>query len=179
MMPIGSYHVLHDIVHTYNNLTLVHARTHSKDNFKWTTEIVRDRLKAYPTRCCVVYVNAPYVNPTGQYYSNEEVASLLTLSENSGGNLIILLDAIYLYLNFNNPEELLEWPNTGYYYIVHSLSKVFALGGLRFAFVAHNDPSFDFPEPTYIDLPSQSIAVRVYQELMDPISSSISRYFSL
>ena len=173
MMPIGSYHSLHGIVHSYSELTLVHMRTHPSNRFKWTPDVIQARLNKYPSHCCVVYVNAPYVNPTSQYYTNDEVDCLLSMSERSGGRLIILLDAIYLHLDFNNTKEKPFWPDKGHYFIVHSLSKIFALGGLRFAFMAHNDPSLiSPPEPSYSDLPSQSVAVSMYQELLKGSSST-------
>lgn len=173
MMPIGSYHSLHGIVHSYSELTLVHMRTHPSNRFKWTPDVIQAHVNKHPSRCCVVYVNAPYVNPTSQYYTNDEVDCLLSMSERSGGRLIILLDAIYLHLDFNNTKEKPSWPDKGHYFIVHSLSKIFALGGLRFAFMAHNDPSFiSPPEPSYSDLPSQSVAVSMYQELLKGSSST-------
>lgn len=99
------------------------------NNFTLAIEVVGQQLKPGDL---VILCNPN--NPTGQLVAKEQVKILLDLAQTSGASF--LLDEAFM--DFVSPEQSLlpELPANSHLYILRSLTKFFALPGLRLGYLA-------------------------------------------
>ncbi|MSR89056.1 MAG: aminotransferase class I/II-fold pyridoxal phosphate-dependent enzyme [Candidatus Margulisbacteria bacterium] len=122
----------------------------------------------------LIYINAPFINPTAQAYSTEELKALKTKATTTGKNIIFIIDTIFQGLHFNSEEAQLDLsPFSERDFVLGGLSKRCSMGGLRFGWICGPVKELEGIEKI-TDAPSpliQNIALGFYTQLntRDPI----------
>ena len=97
-----------------------------------------DRIKQNLDNVKLIYVCSPN-NPTGNLIDQDDIKTLLKLAENRA--LIIIDEA---YIEFSPNSTVVSWlANYPHLVILRTLSKAFALAGLRCGFTLANKPVID------------------------------------
>jgi len=156
--------------------------THIENNFKLSSETLKQYCDAHPNQQKTLILNSPN-NPTGAVYSHEELEQLAEVCR--ANNIIVLSDEIYSQINFTDDHS----PSISRYYpektiVYGGLSKVFSAGGYRMGFMAlpkdlqfmHNMYCSVFSETfSAVAAPIQYAAVEAYKmsdDLVDYIDRS-------
>jgi len=111
---------------------IIRYRTEPSKNFQVdVNEILRQIQAHHPKGIFLCNPN----NPTGQYLDQEEAAKILSVCENA----LLILDEAYIAFT-ENPWRSLEMINDGNLLILRSMTKDYALAGLRLGY-AISSPS--------------------------------------
>jgi len=105
-------------------VTILTAR--EEDGFRWSMSDVASLIGSLRPR--LLFLCNPN-NPTGLYLSKEEVASLLARLDDTP----LVLDESYVDF-VDTPWDSLEWLDTGCLIVLRSLTKAFALPGVRLGY---------------------------------------------
>jgi len=141
---------------------IVRHRLRADDGFRVDAEGLLADVERYQPDCIIV-VNPN--SPTGRYWSSSEL--LLVLGALPPTTLLIVDET---YIEYVNPLESIEravvdWPNL---VIVKSMSKVYALSGLRVAYIAASPALCDdmarFLPPWAVSTPEQVAAIEALRD---------------
>ncbi len=169
IFPSGTYREFVNAARL-NGLQVVCLPTKEEDKFKLTPDGLRIILTSHPNS--VLYLNAPYCNPTGQGYSSQEVERLMavihTHNKTGKGKARVLLDTIFWGLGFSSESFSLKGVMSPAVYLVGGVSKTFAVGGLRYGFLYTQDRQCAKSVNMECDMPDSRVVAamaRLYSDL--------------
>lgn len=119
--------------------------TDYQHNYKLTAEVLEKTLKASKQEQKILILNSPS-NPTGQYYTDEELADLAIIFRKY--NVIVVSDEIYSQVNFQSDVS----PSLSKHYpegtiITGGLSKAHCAGGYRLGYMIIPDQLYEINKP--------------------------------
>lgn len=175
VFPQGAYGEFINTV-TMHGIPTVTLQTSLDTLYKITPEHIQT-IVATTQGPLLIYINAPFINPTAQAYSSQELQALKTAANTAGKNIIFVIDTIFQGLHFNSEETQLDLrPFSETDFVLGGLSKRCSMGGLRFGWLCGPEKELQSIEKI-TDVPSpliQTIALGFYTQLntQDPVLMS-------
>ncbi|MDY6910973.1 MAG: histidinol-phosphate transaminase [Chloroflexota bacterium] len=109
---------------------IIEHRTKDANNFKLNIKAIVDSIQRHQPRA--IFLCNPN-NPTGQYLARDEIERILT----AGKNAMVILDEAYISF-VDNPWNSLDLINADNIIIMRSMTKDYALAGLRLGYAIAN-----------------------------------------
>lgn len=142
IFPKGNYGMFYASA-IFNKCKLVEVKTSEKNDYVLTSEDLSESLKG--TSGAWVYLQYPFINPTGKRVIKEQLLSLIKTAH--AHNATVVIDTIFKGLEHNesSKEEIVSYLESENscprVYIIGGVSKEYAAGGLRVGYVWTNDAS--------------------------------------
>ena len=155
----GEYqHILENVI----GANVIRFKLEKENNFQINTDLLIENINANTPKM-VVLVNPN--SPTGQYLSKEEVFKIL---KSISKNILVVIDETYIeYVDKNNSleKDVLNFENL---VIIKSMSKVYALSGVRVGYIVASERIVDelssFIPPWAVSLAGQVAGVEALKD---------------
>jgi len=155
----GEYqHILENVI----GVNVIRFKLEKEDDFRIHADLLIENINANNPKI-VVLVNPN--SPTGQYLSKEEIFKIL---KSVSKNIIFVIDETYIeYVDKNNSleKDILNFENL---VVIKSMSKVYALSGVRVGYIIANEKVVDelsgFIPPWAVSLAGQIAGVEALKD---------------
>ena len=183
LIPTGNYGYF-EAAAIFHGADILKFTTSYDNHFKMDS-IKLNKVLSEIKRKVWIFLNAPIVNPTGAYYSIEEVTKIFKVAEKH--EAIVILDTIFSELEFNKKIMTYDIQNIIKmhapklnFILLGGVSKELAAGGLRIGFGYSDSKSLQNAMKRginyYIPLTIRYAARKIYS-ILNSSNEDISKYF--